>query len=151
MKITNLVNRKVHSCAIHNNLEYAAQLMWDYDIGYLPVVDDQGCVAGVITDRDICMAAYTQGAPLRDIPVTTAMAKHVLVCGLADEVEIVERAMSKNQIRRMPVVDDRGCPIGILSLNDLARAASIGKVSSANIASVLAAVSAPRTAAASAA
>jgi len=144
MKIANFVNRNVRACAIHDNLEHAAQLMWDHDIGYLPVTDDQGRVAGIITDRDICMAAYTQGAALRDISVTTAMAKTVLSCGLADDVESIERVMSKNQIRRMPVVDDRGHPVGIISLNDLARAASAGKVPPAEIATILAAVTAPR-------
>jgi CBS domain-containing protein len=145
MKIASLVHRDVKSCPIHATLEYAAQLMWDHDIGCLPVIDDQGHVAGMVTDRDVCMAAYTQGIPLRAIPVTTAMATRVLSCGLADEVESVERTMSENQIRRMPVIDDQGHPIGIVSLNDLARAASLGKVPAGEIATTLAAVSAPRT------
>jgi CBS domain-containing protein len=145
MKIASLVRRNVTSCSIHDTLEYAAQLMWDHDIGCLPVIDDEGHVAGMVTDRDVCMAAYTQGAPLRAIPVTTAMAKRVFSCSLADEVESVERTMREHQIRRMPVIDEQGHPVGILSLNDLARAASLGKVPAGEIATTLAAVSAPRT------
>jgi signal-transduction protein with cAMP-binding, CBS, and nucleotidyltransferase domain len=102
-------------------------------------------------DRDICMAAYTQGAPLRAIPVTTAMAKHVFSCTEHDEVEAVERVMREHQIRRMPVIDDQGHPVGIVSLNDIARAASAGRVSASDVASTMAAISAPRAVFASAA
>lgn len=145
MKIANLVHRDVMSCSVHDSLERAAQLMWDYDIGCLPVIDDQGHVSGMVTDRDISMAAYTQGLPLRAIPVATAMAKRVFSCGLGDEIESVERTMSEHQIRRMPVIDEQGHPIGIVSLNDLARAAAIGKLPANEIASTLAAVSTPRS------
>lgn len=145
MKIASLVHRDVKWCSIHDNLDYAAELMWDHDIGCLPVVDEQSHVVGMITDRDVCMAAYTQGAPLRAIPVTTAMAKRVLACTLSDEVELVERMMREHQIRRMPAIDDQGHLVGIVSLNDLARAATLGTVPPAEIASTLAAVSAPRS------
>jgi CBS-domain-containing membrane protein len=73
------------------------------------------------------------------------MAKHVFSCGIDDELESVERTMSEHQIRRMPVIDDQGHPVGIVSLNDLARAATLGKVPASEITSTLAAVSAPRT------
>jgi len=145
MKITNLIRRSVTSCTTHDNLEHAAQLMWEHDIGCLPVIDEQGHVAGMITDRDMCMAAYTQGAPLRAIPVMTAMAKHVFTCTEADDVDAVERAMSEHQIRRMPVIDDQGHPIGIISLNDIARAASAGKLPATEVTATLAAVSTPRS------
>lgn len=145
MKITSLVHRDVTTCTIHDNLAHAAQLMWERDIGCLPVIDDQGHVAGMVTDRDICMAAYTQGLPLHGIPVTTAMAKRVFSCTLSDEVAVVERVMSEHQIRRMPVIDHEGHPVGIVSLNDLARASTTGKVPPAEITATLAAVSAPRS------
>lgn len=151
MNVSTLIRRDVTSCTIHDNLERVAQLMWEHDIGCLPVIDDQGHVAGMITDRDACMAAYTQGVPLRAIPVTTAMAKRVFSCRETDEVEAVERTMREHQIRRMPVIDDQGHPTGIVSLNDLARAASSGTVSQRDVVATLAAVSAPRPILASAA
>ena len=145
MKIASLVHRDVMSCTIHDSLERAAQLMWDHDVGCLPVIDDQGHVTGMVTDRDVCMAAYTQGAPLRAIPVTTAMAKHVFSCELGDEVETVERTMREHQIRRMPVIDEQGHPMGIVSLNDLARGATHGTAPPSEGTATLVAVSAPRT------
>ena len=145
MKVSGLIQHGVTSCTSFDSLERAAQLMWDHDIGCLPVIDDQGHVVGIITDRDICMAAYTQGAPLWAIPVTTAMAKHVFSCTDSDDVDVVERTMSEYKIRRMPVIDDHGHPIGIISLNDIARAASLGKLPASDVASTLAAISAPRS------
>lgn len=144
MKVSSLIRRDVMSCTLHDNLERAAQLMWEHDIGCLPIIDDQGHVAGMITDRDICMAAYTQGAPLRAVPVTTAMATRVFSCRETDEVDAVEKVMREHQIRRMPVINEQGHPIGIISLNDIARAASSGSVPARDVVSTLAAVSAPR-------
>jgi CBS domain-containing protein len=144
MKVSSLIQRNVISCTVHDDLQRAAQLMWDHDIGCLPVIDAQGHVAGMITDRDICMAAYTQGVPLRALPVTLAMANQVFACSAGDEIDAVERTMSEHQIRRMPVIDDQGHPIGIISINDIARAASTGKVPPAGVASTMTAVTAPR-------
>ena len=144
MKVSSLIRRSVTSCTIDDNLERAAQLMWNHDIGCLPVIDHEGHIAGVVTDRDACMAAYTQGIPLRAIPVTTAMARRVFSCREGDEVEAVETAMREHQIRRMPVIDDQGHPVGIISLNDIARASSTGKVSAPEVVATLAAVTAPR-------
>lgn len=144
MKVSSLIQRNVTSATIHDDLHRAAQLMWDHDVGCLPVIDDQGHVAGMITDRDLCMAAYTHDAPLRAIPITAAMARHVFACGEHDEVEAVARTMSAHQIHRMPVIDGQGHPIGIVSINDIARAAAAGQVAAAEVAAALTAVSAPR-------
>lgn len=146
MKISSLIQRSVTSCTTHDSLERAAQLMWDHDIGCLPVIDEQGHIAGMITDRDACMAAYTQGQLLRAIPVVNVMARQVFSCKESDEVGAVEKMMSQHQIRRMPVIDDRGHPTGFVSLNDIARASSAGQLPPSEVASTLAAVTAPRSA-----
>ncbi len=143
MKIAKLMSRDVATCRIHDSLERAAQLMWDRDIGALPVVDDDGRVVGMITDRDICMATYTRNAPPRGIAVTAAMAQQVFSCGPDDSVHDVEKQMSAHQIRRMPVTDLEGHPIGLISLNDIARATG-RDVPAAEVAHTLAAVCAPR-------
>jgi CBS domain-containing protein len=64
MKVSDLMTTAVRSCGTGDNLQLAAQIMWESDCGIVPVVDGDGRVVGVITDRDICMAAYTQGLPL---------------------------------------------------------------------------------------
>ena len=72
MKVAELMTRSVLAAHPQDSLARAAQMMWDHDCGALPVIDDSGRVLGMITDRDVCMAAYTQGRPLAEIPVEIA-------------------------------------------------------------------------------
>jgi CBS domain-containing protein len=149
MKISELMTRPVQLCRPTDTLDRAAQLMWDHDIGVLVVVDESGQVVGMVTDRDICMAAYTSGVALHDIPVEQAMAKHVVSCRPDDSDETVQATMAKHKIRRIPVVDDANHPVGVLSLNDLARTMANGRdLPASAVAGTLAAICEHRTASA---
>jgi CBS domain-containing protein len=141
MKIAQLMTRNVKTCRQTDTLDIAAKLMWDFDIGVIPVVDDFGQVVGIVTDRDACMAAYTQCQPLHCLPCTIAMNKHVITCRPDDTDVAVAKLMSKNKIRRVPVVDDAQKPIGIVSLNDLAVSMAKGRdVPATEVAGTLAAI-----------
>ncbi|MBS1122682.1 MAG: hypothetical protein H6Q90_4910 [Deltaproteobacteria bacterium] len=144
MNVSDLIHRDVVTCSDRDTLERAAQLMWEHDIGCLPVVGEHGPVTGIITDRDLCMAAYLQGAPLRSIAVSSVMSRDVVTCQETDDVKHVEHVMSERQVRRLPVVDPQGRPIGMLSLNDIARAAYGGKLPSGDVASTLSVITHPR-------
>lgn len=147
MKISELMTRTVQQCHPTDTLDQAAQRMWEHDIGALIVVDEPGQVVGVVTDRDICMAAYMAGQPLRDIPVAQAMAKHVVTCSADDTNDAVQTMMAKHKIRRVPVVDDANHPVGMLSLNDLAcTMAQSRDLPASAIAGTLAAICEHRTA-----
>ncbi len=119
MKVADLMTRDVHTCSIQDSLNGAARIMWDHDCGCTPVVDAHGKVVGIVTDRDVCMAAYTQGVPLEAIPVERVMSKRVISCSRTDDLETAHRLMRTHEIHRVPVVDTRGRPIGILSLSDV--------------------------------
>jgi CBS domain-containing protein len=146
MKIRELMSRPAVTCPDTATLDTAAWLMWEFDCGVIPVVDDAGHAVGIVTDRDICMAAYTQGKALREIPVTTAMAHHVIAIRADESVETAEHLMADNQIRRIPVVDTDGQVIGVLSLNDVVRQASCERQVGVDreFVETLAAVSQPR-------
>jgi CBS domain-containing protein len=121
MNASELMTRDVKSCNVNDNLQRAAQIMWENDCGAVPVVDADNRVVGMITDRDICMAAYTHGQPLWAIPVSDAMAKQVHGVTGNDPLEVVETLMRRVRVRRVPVLDGGGRLTGILSMNDLAR------------------------------
>ena len=123
MQIKDIMSHPAVTCSTTAMADEAARLMWDNDCGIVPVLDDDGHVAGVITDRDICMAAYTQGMPLSAIAVTSAMAGHVVAAHVDDSVESVESLMRASQIRRVPVLDRNDRVAGIVAMNDLARLA----------------------------
>lgn len=141
MKIAQLMTGAVKTCRQTDTLDIAAKLMWDHDIGVVPVVDDLGQVVGIVTDRDACMAAYTRCQPLHCLPCTIAMSKHVITCRPDDTDVSVAKVMSKNKIRRVPVVDDAQKPIGIVSLSDLALSMARGReLPAAEVAATLAAI-----------
>jgi CBS domain-containing protein len=146
MQIKDVMSHPAVTCSSTSTLDHAARLMWEYDCGIVPVVNDDGKLAGVVTDRDVCMAAYTQGKPLSAIPVGIAMAKQVIAGHTRDLVEQAEQLMRANQIRRLPVIDDDGRPIGVVSMNDLARLAVRAKKSAVDreLVQTMAAVCQPR-------
>ena len=124
MQIKEIMTHPAVSCPVSATADDAARLMWEFDCGIVLVVDDDGQLAGVITDRDICMAAYTQGVGLAAIPVTSAMARQVVAAHLDDTVESVESLMQTSQIRRVPVLDLDNRLAGIVAINDIARLAA---------------------------
>jgi CBS domain-containing protein len=77
MNASDLMTKTVQACGADDNLQRAAQIMWERDCGVVPVVDVDNRVVGMITDRDIAIAAYRQGRPLWQIPVASAMARQV--------------------------------------------------------------------------
>ena len=115
----------MHQCRPDQTLDYAASQMWEHDCGCLPVCSGDGepRVIGMLTDRDICMAALFQGRPLRELKVADAMSRDIRVCEIGDRPEDVELLMREQRIRRVPVMDASGALVGIVSLADLARAA----------------------------
>lgn len=125
MQIERLMSRNVQYCSPDDTLDRAAQLMWEFDCGSVPVCMGNGSprVVGMITDRDICMSALFEGKPLCDLRVASAMSRRVLVCLPSDQPARVERVMRERQIRRVPVTDESQNLLGIVSLADLARAA----------------------------
>jgi CBS domain-containing protein len=130
-------------------LHRPAQVMWESDCGFLPVVDSQQRLVGVITDRDICMAAYTKGVPLGGARVANAMSADVYSCSPHATLDYVEELMRTHRIRRVPVVDAEGRLVGVITLTDLARYARAKSplqraLGGARIARVLADLGAPR-------
>jgi CBS-domain-containing membrane protein len=77
----------------------------------------------MITDRDVCMSALFQGKTLSQMRVRDAMSKRLLSCQPGDRLGSAEKVMRIGQVRRLPVVDDQGALVGLLSLADLAREA----------------------------
>jgi len=150
MNVGQLMNKVVETCRLDDNLATAAGKMWDRDIGCLPVMGPEGRLAGIVTDRDVCMAGYIQGRPLAEVPVRVAMSKTLYTCRPEDAVIAAEEAMRFHQVRRLPVVDASGALVGIVSLNDLAREAErqVGRkgreLTSQEVSATLAAVCAPR-------
>jgi len=146
--IDEIMSRDLKTCEADDTLELAARGMWDGDVGAMPVIDSLGCPIGVITDRDIAMAAYTQGRPLSQLTVRSAMSDGVHVLGENAKLDDVQTMMQRHHIRRLPVVDRQGQIVGIVTLSDLARCAGPSPkagITVADIVHTLRTVSEPRS------
>lgn len=113
------MTHNVSTCRSDDTLNRAAQLLWENDCGVLPVLHD-GRVVGMITDRDICMAAYTQGGPLASLSVSSAMSRQLYACSPDDTLQRAMGIMADKQVRRLPVIDGEGKLLGVLALADVA-------------------------------
>lgn len=119
MKVQDVMTRNVKSCRPETNLAAAASMMWDYDCGVLPVVDEAGQVCGMITDRDIAIAAATRGRPVQNIAVGEVCSGAVFTSSLDEDLTSALKTMQQQKVRRLPVLDGEGKLQGILSLGDI--------------------------------
>jgi len=145
--VADVMTSPVHRVDASASLNDAAQLMWGHDIGVVPLVDSNDRVQGILTDRDIAMAAYIQGRTLQSIPVREVMSTSVPGTRTQEPIVQAGNRMAQHQMRRLPVLDGNETPVGILSLNDLAGASANPRlgVTEGDIADTLRAVCAPRT------
>jgi len=126
MKVQEIMTHDVAACSPDDPASEAVRLMWDNDCGIVPVVDAERRVVGAITDRDICIAAWSRDLPPSAIRVSETMTPDVKCCMPEDSVSAAEQIMEHCQVRRLPVTDDSGRLCGILSLADITRQSDSG-------------------------
>ena len=115
---------RLFTCEPETSLQEVARTMWDKDCGFVPVVShDTNELVGVVTDRDICMAAWTKGRTLDQISAGAIMSRGAHACSEDDDLKAVHELMREHQVRRLPVVDAKRRPVGVVSMNDLAEQA----------------------------
>jgi CBS domain-containing protein len=124
MKVKDVCTKEPWICPMNGTLADAARIMWDGDCGAVPVVDAEGKVVGMISDRDITLAALTKDRPPRSVEVREVMTGKVHTCSDEDDVRLALRTMGEQRVRRLPVVDAAGTITGILSISDCIRRAS---------------------------
>jgi CBS domain-containing protein len=128
MKISELMTRNPCTVTPDTPVSEAARLMKEEDVGIVPVVErvggaeTRGRLVGVVTDRDIAIRHVAEGRTT-DTPVRDVMSGGVKTATPDDSVEAVMELMGREQVRRIPVVDERGSLVGVVSQADLARKA----------------------------
>lgn len=142
MTVRDLMTTEVRTCRPDTTLAEAVRDMFEGDCGVLPVVSDDGRIAGIITDRDICIAVATRGQPADRIAVREVAQSYVHTSLPNDETAAALQTMKRHRIRRLPVVDANGHLQGILSLNDIVTHA--GAAEPAEVVNTLASICAHR-------
>jgi CBS domain-containing protein len=121
MKIQEIMTRDPSSVTADATVREAAQVMKRENVGIVPVVDGQNerRLVGVVTDRDIAIRCIAEGKDgtcrVRDVMSTDDLA----TCKVNDDVENVMSAMRSEKVRRIPIVDERGSLVGIVSQADV--------------------------------
>lgn len=123
MKIEQIMTPSPATCGPADNLAQVVEHMWDADCGIVPVVDDGGHVMGVITDRDISIAAATRDLAPAEIRASDMVRGHVISCRPEDDVQTAMKLMKQHRVRRLPVTTEEGVLHGIVSLDDIALSA----------------------------
>ena len=121
IRVEDIMSKHVFSCHPEDSLNRCAQIMWEHDCGCVPVVDHLSRLVGILTDRDVCMGAYTQGRSLHEVAASSVCSQQVYSCRGGDSLAHAEDLMTKHQIRRLPVIDDYRYLVGLISLSDIAR------------------------------
>jgi len=98
-------------------IDAAAGTMWDLNIGSVMVVDKEGHMAGIITERDI-LFAVTKSLVGKDVPVTSIMSKTSLMATPNEGLVTAVDRMIKGGVRHLPVIDKDGKPLGMVSMRD---------------------------------
>lgn len=121
MKAQDIMSRNPSCVTPETPLVEAARLMKDENIGVVPVVDtsDAKRLVGVLTDRDIAVRAVAEGRDGTTTSVGHIMTSDVRTSLPDASVNDVMELMGREQIRRIPIVDDRGILVGIIAQADI--------------------------------
>ncbi|MBM7870523.1 CBS domain-containing protein [Clostridium pascui] len=117
MKVKDIMTKNVASLNPEDTVEHAAQLMKEYNIGSLPVCNEEK-VIGIITDRDIAIRSSAEGENVQKQTVRDIMTSNPVTIKSDIDIQDATRIMSERQIRRLPVVESNNL-VGMLSLGDV--------------------------------
>lgn len=120
MKIKEIMTKEIACVDAESTAADAAKKMKDQNVGTVMVID-QNQLKGLVTDRAITTKAVAEGKDPRSLPVTDIMTKNIVGCSEDDDVFDALKAMGKNKIRRMPVVNEQDHLVGIVSMSDIAQ------------------------------
>lgn len=128
MKIQDIMTRDPRSVTPETSAREAARIMKDEGVGIVPVVDQASRrLIGVITDRDIALRIVAEGrnsdTPVRDVMSSSKLA----TCKPDEDIDSAMEMMASEQVRRIPIVDERGSLVGIVAQADIVRKAGDDK------------------------
>jgi CBS domain-containing protein len=122
MKCAEIMTMNPQMCVPEDEVAVAINFMWDYDCGAIPVVMDSESkkLVGIVTDRDIAMHVVKHAClHPSQAKVSDCMVSSIITCQPEDSVEMAIKLMNEYQVRRIPIVDENGSCMGIISEADL--------------------------------
>ena len=122
MKCSELMTQDPSCCLPTDTVFEAAQLMKSEDVGPIPIVRDKEMknLVGIVTDRDLALKVVAEGLDPTQTKIEEIMTTGVMTCGPGDDVSDVLKLMEQHHVRRVPIVDDKDCLVGIIAQADVA-------------------------------
>ena len=102
---------------------YAAKMMRDEDVGLAPIVEGDKLI-GTLTDRDIAIRVVAEGKDPQSTTVREVATTTLVTVDPDQDLDEALRLMAKNQVRRLPVVEEDGKLAGVVAQADVAQHAS---------------------------
>lgn len=120
--IEDVMTRNPICCLPTDNATRVAELMKLENIGSIPVIENNQTrkLIGIITDRDLVVRIVAEGRDAKSTRVEAVMTRKVVACRADDDLKRVLEAMSKHQLRRIPIVNNENKIVGIISQADIA-------------------------------
>lgn len=122
VKVRDAMTPGVQSASPERSLAEAASMMKANDVGSIPVVES-GRLVGIVTDRDIVVRAVAEGIDPQLLSVGEVASRRVLTVEGEQSLDDALELMAEHQVRRLPVVDEDGCLVGMLAQADVASVA----------------------------
>ena len=119
MKVLNCMTKKPVTLKEKYTVLSAVKEIEEHDCSFLPVVDDNHNIQGIVTNRDIIVKAITKDKDLSKMPITDIMSKNVICCEEEDSLQQAISQMSRHNIRHILVKNNTGELSGILSIIDV--------------------------------
>ena len=115
-----IMKREIACVTLNDTVQSAALRMLAMNVGFLPVCDETRRVVGTVTDRDLALRVVAEDRT-GETPVEHVMTREVIACTPNDDVHRAELLMGKYKKSRIICVDEQGCPVGVISLSDIAQ------------------------------
>jgi CBS domain-containing protein len=125
VKVQDVMTPNPRSVTPDTPVREAARIMKDEDVGIIPVVDEGSRrLVGVITDRDIAVRIVAEGGDVNAKVRDVMSSGKITTCRPDEDIDEVMDAMASEQVRRIPIVDERGSLVGIVAQADIVRKAA---------------------------
>ncbi len=122
MKCRDVMTDNPVCCLPNDSVSQVARVMRREHIGPVPVVGNDRTkeIIGIVTDRDLAIKVVAEGRDPNRMTVGDVMTPTIVVCRADDDLASAIAAMEEYQIRRVPVIDQGGRLVGIISQADVA-------------------------------
>jgi len=127
MRCKDIMNTNLEWLTEKDTIATAAKKMAETGLGFLPICDARMKVVGVVTDRDLAVRALAKGLVAATTSAALVMTAPAVTCLASTDLRVAEDLMAEERKGRLPIVDEKGALVGVISLSDLVEHAAPGQ------------------------